>query len=83
MKAYEDLYTRLDAREWDKYIYKLAKSRERKTRDVNQVKCIKGDDSTILENDEETKDRWKRYSEKLLKWKTLENLEEEEYGSCA
>jgi hypothetical protein len=40
-RAYEDLYQRLDTREGEKDIYKMAKIRERKARDVDQVKCIK------------------------------------------
>ena len=40
-RAYEDLYQRLDTKEGESDIYKMAKIRERKTRDVDQVKCIK------------------------------------------
>uniref|UniRef100_A0A0A9CZY4 Uncharacterized protein n=1 Tax=Arundo donax TaxID=35708 RepID=A0A0A9CZY4_ARUDO len=39
--AYEDLYQRLNTKEGESDIYKMAKIRERKTRDVNQVKRIK------------------------------------------
>ena len=41
MKGYDDFYTRLDTRDGEKYIYKLAKARERKTRDITQARCIK------------------------------------------
>ena len=53
MKAY-----RLITRDGEKHIYKLAKlrGRERKTRDVNEVKCTKGDNSRVLVKDEEIKD---------------------------
>ena len=40
-KAYENLYKRLNTKNGERDIYKLAKVRERKTRDLNQVKCIK------------------------------------------
>ena len=43
----------------EKRIYKLAKLRERKTRDVNYIKCIKG------ENFEKIKERRENYFEKL------------------
>ena len=66
LKAYDDLYTRLDSKEGEKRIYKLAKIRERKSRDFNHVKCIKSEDSKVLVKDEETKERWKNYFEKLL-----------------
>ena len=40
-RAYEDLYQRLSTKEGEKDIYRMARVRERKTRDFNQVKCIK------------------------------------------
>ncbi|GMP48558.1 hypothetical protein CsSME_00015871 [Camellia sinensis var. sinensis] len=42
LKAYDDLYTRLDSKEGEKRIYKLAKIRERKTRNFNLVKVHQG-----------------------------------------
>jgi hypothetical protein len=36
-QAYEDLYQRLGTKEGEKDIYRMAKIRERKTRDVDQV----------------------------------------------
>ncbi|CAL5400242.1 unnamed protein product [Camellia sinensis] len=66
LKVYDDLYTRLDSKEGEKMVYKLAKMRERKTRDFNQVKCIKSEDSKVLVKDDEIKERWKNYFEKLL-----------------
>ena len=66
LKDYDGLYTRLDSKEGEKMVYKLAKIWERKTRDFNQVKCIKSKDSKVLVKDEEIKERWKNYFEKLL-----------------
>jgi hypothetical protein len=40
-RMYDGLYQRLGMKEEEKDIYMLAKSRERKTRDIIQVKCIK------------------------------------------
>lgn len=62
MGAYDEFYARLDSKDGEKNIYKLAKLREKKNRDFSQVKCIKGDDSRVLVKDEEIKDRWKRIS---------------------
>lgn len=45
-------------------IYRLAKSRERKTR-FKQVRCIKGDDGKILFIQQDIKDRWKSCSYKF------------------
>jgi hypothetical protein len=40
-RMYDGLYQRLGMKEGEKDIYRMAKSRERKTRDIIQVKCIK------------------------------------------
>ena len=37
-KAYDDLYQRLRTKEREKDIYRMARIRERKTRDINQIK---------------------------------------------
>ena len=42
--AYEDLYWRLDKKEGERNIYEMAKIQARKTRDVDQVKCIKDEE---------------------------------------
>jgi hypothetical protein len=40
-RMYDGLYQRLGTKKGEKNIYRMAKSRERKTRDIIQVKCIK------------------------------------------
>jgi hypothetical protein len=40
-QIYDGLYQWLGTKEEEKDIYRMAKSRERKTRDIIQVKCIK------------------------------------------
>jgi hypothetical protein len=40
-QMYDGLYQRLGTKEGEKDIYTMVKSRERKTRDIIQVKCIK------------------------------------------
>jgi hypothetical protein len=40
-QIYDELYQRLDTKEEENAIYRMTKSRERKTRDIIQVKCIK------------------------------------------
>jgi hypothetical protein len=40
-QMYDGLYQRSDTKEGEKDIYRKTKSRERKTRDIIQVKCIK------------------------------------------
>ena len=65
-RAYEDLYQRLNTKEGERDIYKMAKTRERKTRDVNQVKCIKDGADQLLVKDEEIKRRWREYFDDLF-----------------
>ena len=65
-KAYDDLYDKLGTKDRENDVYKLAKLRERKTRDFNHIKCIKNEDSRVLVQEEEIKERWRSYFEKLL-----------------
>ena len=58
-RAYEDLYQRLNTKEGERDIYKMAKIRERKTRDVGEVKCIKDGVDQLLVKDEAIKRRWR------------------------
>ena len=78
LKDYNNLYNKLDMKECEKDIYKLAKLRERKTKDFNYIKCVKGEDERVLIKDEEIKERWKSYFEKLLNENNLANLTIEE-----
>ena len=56
-KAYDDLYQRLGTKEGEKDIYRMARIRERKTRDINQIKCIKDGTDRLLVKDDEIKSR--------------------------
>ncbi|XP_051212163.2 uncharacterized protein [Lolium perenne] len=64
-RAYEDLYQRLNTKEGERDIYKMDKFRERKTRDVNEVKCIKDGEDQLLVKDEAIKRRWREYFDNL------------------
>ncbi|GJN13629.1 hypothetical protein PR202_gb00354 [Eleusine coracana subsp. coracana] len=65
-QAYDNLYQRLGTKEGEKDIYQMARIRERKTRDINQIKCIKDGVDRLLVRDEEIKDRWREYFDKLF-----------------
>ena len=65
-KTYDDLYQRLGTKEAEKDIYRMAKIHERKTRDVNQIKCIKDGTDRLLVKDEEIKGKWREYFDKLF-----------------
>jgi hypothetical protein len=66
MLMYDGLYQRLDMKEGEKDIYRMVKSRERKTRDIIQVKCIKDATERLLTKDEDMKNRWREYFDKLF-----------------
>jgi hypothetical protein len=63
---YDGLYQRLGTKEREKGIYRMAKSRERKMRDIIQVKCIKDETERLLTKDEDIKNRWREYFDKLF-----------------
>jgi hypothetical protein len=48
----------LDARNGKKNIHRFAHFREKKTRDISMVKCMKDDDHKVLMKDKEIKERW-------------------------
>ena len=52
--------------EKERDIFKLAKMRERESRDLDHVKCIKSDNQEVLVKDNYIKERWREYFNKLL-----------------
>jgi hypothetical protein len=56
-QTYMELYRKLNTKEGENDVYKMAKLRERKTRDLNQVKCIKDEADRLLVKDEEIKNK--------------------------
>ena len=64
--AYEDLYRRLSTKEEEKDIYRMARARDRKTRDFSQVKCIKDEREKLLVKEDEIRHRWQEYFDKLF-----------------
>jgi hypothetical protein len=65
-QMYDGLYQRLGTKEGEKDIYRMTKSQERKTRDIIQVKCIKDATERLLTKDEDIKNRWREYFDKLF-----------------
>ena len=61
-KVYNGLYNR----EWKKHIFKFEKIRERKSRDLVHVKCIKSNDQNVLVKGNDIKDGRREYFNKLL-----------------
>jgi len=59
--AYERLYQRLNAKGEENEVFKLARARERRTRDFSSVSCIKDEDGRVLVEDVKVQDRWESY----------------------
>ncbi|KAL5131607.1 putative RNA-directed DNA polymerase from transposon BS [Glycine soja] len=59
------------SRDGERSIYRLAKGRERKTRDLDHVKCVKDEEGKVLVHEKDIKERWKVY---------FHNLFNDEYG---
>ena len=47
----------MSTNEEEKDIYRMARARDRKTRDFNQVKCIKNEREQLLVNEDEIRHR--------------------------
>jgi len=60
-KTYDRLYQKLETKEGEKDVFKLVRARERKTRDLGCVRCIKGEDGRVLVEEAEIRDRWRSY----------------------
>jgi hypothetical protein len=56
-RAYDDLYRGLSTKEGEKDVYKMTRIWERKTRDLNQVKCIKDEIDQLLKRGQDIKPR--------------------------
>ncbi|KAK3551371.1 hypothetical protein QTP70_016656, partial [Hemibagrus guttatus] len=65
-KAYDELYTRLDTREGEKDLYRLARQRDQDGKYVQQVRVIKDRDGRVLTSEESVQRRWKEYFEELM-----------------
>ena len=62
----DDLYARLETKEGEKKLYRLARKRDRAEKDVQHVKVLKDENGNVMVNSEAVLKRWKEYFEKLI-----------------
>ncbi|KAJ7942848.1 Retrovirus-related Pol polyprotein LINE-1 [Quillaja saponaria] len=65
-KACEGLYQKLETKDGEKDIYRIAKQRERRTKDLIRIKCIKDEVDRVLVNEYEINERWRTYFDTLF-----------------
>ncbi|XP_071713407.1 uncharacterized protein [Rutidosis leptorrhynchoides] len=65
-KAYEDLYRKLDSKEGANDIYRIAKARERRGRDLVYVKYIKDEVGQSIVREDLIRKRWEEYFASLF-----------------
>jgi len=53
--TYDRLYPKLETKEGEKEVFKLARARERRIRDLDAVRCIKDENGRVLCEDAEIK----------------------------
>ena len=63
----------METKKGEKEVFKLARARERSTRDLGVVRCIKDENGRVLSGDAEIKGRWQRYFFKLLNGEASED----------
>ena len=65
-QAMDSVYEELETKEGQKKIYKIAKGRNKATKDITHIKQIKNEDGAVMCSSSDIKGRWKQYFERLL-----------------
>ena len=63
---HKELYQRLEMKEGEMELFKIAKQRDRQGKDVHQARVIKNEDGEVLVEKQKVKQRWKEYFDNLL-----------------
>ena len=64
--AYDNFYAKLETKEAEKELYRLARQRDRAGKDVLHVRVIKDENGNLMVNSEAVLKRWKEYYKKLI-----------------
>ncbi|GKE84482.1 retrovirus-related pol polyprotein LINE-1 [Tanacetum coccineum] len=80
-KAYEDLYKKLDSKEGANDIYRIAKARERKRRDLGNIRYIKDEEGRTIVIEEDIRKRRGEYFSSLFNERRPEGSVEVENSS--
>ena len=65
-RVYKDLYARLETKEGEMELYRLAKQRVRAGKDVQHVRVINDENDNVMVNSKAMLKIWKEYFEKLM-----------------
>ena len=65
-RAYDNFYSRLETKESEKELYRLARQRDRAGKDVQHVRVLKDENGNVMVSSEAVLKRWKEYFEKLM-----------------
>ena len=77
-RTYDNLYARLETKEGEKKLYRLARHRDRAGKDVQHVRVIKDEIGNVMINSQAALKRWKGYFEKLMNEKNNRDPRTEE-----
>ncbi|XP_076931879.1 uncharacterized protein LOC143597182 [Bidens hawaiensis] len=73
--AYRRMYARLETKEREHHMFKIAKSRERRRQDLGVVKYIMGEDGHVLIKEQDIKQRWQNYFNSLFNGRQTDQRE--------
>ncbi|CAD7087538.1 unnamed protein product [Hermetia illucens] len=62
---FKSLYDELDTRDGERDLYRLAKSRDERTQDIEHFCCVNDKNGTLLTDRRAAKDRWREYFEQI------------------
>lgn len=65
-EAYQDLYHKLNTKEGEKDLYRIAKQKDKESKDIQHVRVIKDANGDLLTEEEAVLERWKDYFEGLM-----------------